>query len=54
MRGPGGREQTFQPDLPKHTEGIRPKLKRLVSRSFLAEPEPEPEPEPGLFTEPRP
>ncbi|WP_406320397.1 hypothetical protein [Streptomyces sp. NBC_01637] len=47
MRGPGGREQTFQSDLPKHTEGIRPKLKRLVSRSVLAEPEP------GLFTEPR-
>ncbi|MCX5315469.1 hypothetical protein [Streptomyces sp. NBC_00154] len=47
MRGPGGRERTFQPDLPKHTEDIRSKLKRLVSHGLA-------EPEPGLFTLPRP
>ncbi|MEU2737749.1 hypothetical protein ABZ656_20805 [Streptomyces sp. NPDC007095] len=35
------------PILPKHTEGIRSKLKRLVVRGVLAEPEP------GLFTQPR-
>ena len=38
-------------DLPivaKNTEGIRSKLKRLVSRGILNEPEP------GLFTQPRP
>jgi hypothetical protein len=32
---------------PRHVEGIRAKLKRLVSRSVLTEPEP------GLFTLPR-
>ncbi|WP_251069281.1 hypothetical protein [Streptomyces sp. ISL-96] len=36
------------PILPKHTEGIRAKLKRLVDRSILAEAEP------GLFTQLRP
>jgi hypothetical protein len=38
-------------DLPiaaKNTEGIRSKLKRLVSRGILVETEP------GLFTQPRP
>jgi hypothetical protein len=38
-------------DLPiaaKNTEGIRSKLKQLVSRGILAETEP------GLFTQPRP
>ncbi len=38
-------------DLPiaaKHTEGIRSKLKRLVSRGILVETEP------GLFTQPSP
>ena len=38
-------------DLPiaaKNVEGIRSKLKKLVSRGILAEPEP------GLFTQPRP
>jgi hypothetical protein len=34
------------PILPKNTEGIRSKLKRLVSRGILAEPEP------GLFARP--
>ncbi|MET7720649.1 hypothetical protein [Streptomyces mirabilis] len=34
------------PILPKNTEGIRCKLKRLVSRGILIEPEP------GLFTRP--
>ncbi|MFI1161918.1 hypothetical protein [Streptomyces sioyaensis] len=34
--------------LPKHTEGIRSKLKRLVSRGILTEIEP------GLFARPRP
>ncbi|MCX4641453.1 MULTISPECIES: hypothetical protein [unclassified Streptomyces] len=34
------------PILPKNTEGIRSKLKRLVSRGVLAEPEP------GLFARP--
>ncbi|MFJ1611153.1 hypothetical protein ACIOHS_49030 [Streptomyces sp. NPDC088253] len=34
------------PILPKNTEGIRCKLKRLVSRGILMEPEP------GLFTSP--
>ncbi|MFF7928184.1 hypothetical protein ACFZDP_45035 [Streptomyces mirabilis] len=34
------------PILPKNTEGIRSKLKRLVSRSILIEPEP------GLFARP--
>ncbi|WP_329461022.1 hypothetical protein [Streptomyces sp. NBC_01431] len=34
------------PILPKNTEGIRSKLKRLVSRGILAEPEP------GLFAPP--
>ncbi|WP_127354062.1 hypothetical protein [Actinacidiphila soli] len=36
------------PILPKHTEGIRSKLKRLADRGILAETEP------GLFTQPRP
>ncbi|MFE9558862.1 hypothetical protein ACFYOD_36075 [Streptomyces sp. NPDC006703] len=35
------------PILPKNTEGIRSKLKRLVTRNVLTEPEP------GLFTQPR-
>lgn len=35
------------PILPKNTEGIRSKLKRLVTRGILAEPEP------GLFAQPR-
>lgn len=34
------------PILPKNTEGIRSKLKRLVTRGILTEPEP------GLFTQP--
>jgi len=34
--------------VPKNTENIRSKLKRLASRGILAETEP------GLFTEPRP
>jgi hypothetical protein len=34
------------PVLPKNTEGIRSKLKRMVSRGILTEPEP------GLFTRP--
>lgn len=38
------------PILPKNTEGIRSKLKRLVSRGILIEPEPEPEP--GPFARP--
>lgn len=33
---------------PRHTEGIRAKLKRLVSRGLLSEPEP------GLFALPQP
>ncbi|MFF7603256.1 hypothetical protein [Streptomyces mirabilis] len=37
------------PILPKNTDGIRSKLKGLVTRGILAEPEPEP----GLFTQPR-
>lgn len=36
------------PIIPKNTEGIRSKLKRLVSRGILTEPEP------GLFAQPRP
>jgi hypothetical protein len=36
------------PIVPKNTESIRSKLKRLVSRSILIETEP------GLFTQPRP
>ncbi|MGW1798500.1 hypothetical protein ACWCQN_21575 [Streptomyces sp. NPDC001984] len=36
------------PILPKNTEGIRSKLKRMVSRGILTEPEP------GLFTQPHP
>jgi len=36
------------PVLPKHVEGTRSKLKRLVSLGFLDETEP------GLFTQPRP
>ena len=36
------------PIPPKHTEGTRAKLKRLVSLGFLDETEP------GLFTQPRP
>ncbi|UQA98123.1 hypothetical protein K9S39_39405 [Streptomyces halobius] len=36
------------PIVPKNTEGIRSKLKRLVSRGILAEIEP------GLFARPRP
>lgn len=36
------------PLLPKHTEGTRAKLKRLVSLGFLDEAEP------GLFAQPRP
>ncbi|WP_103514945.1 hypothetical protein [Streptomyces sp. SM10] len=35
------------PILPKNTEGIRSKLKRLVTRGILTEPEP------GLFAQPR-
>ncbi|MEV7124188.1 hypothetical protein [Kitasatospora griseola] len=35
------------PILPKNTEGIRAKLKRLVTRGILTEPEP------GLFAQPR-
>ncbi|MGI5135635.1 MULTISPECIES: hypothetical protein [unclassified Streptomyces] len=35
------------PIIPKNTEGIRSKLKRLVTRGILTEPEP------GLFTQPR-
>ncbi|GBQ04292.1 hypothetical protein SSP531S_57860 [Streptomyces spongiicola] len=34
------------PLVPKNTEGIRSKLKRLVARGILTEPEP------GLFTQP--
>ncbi|MFI6690023.1 hypothetical protein [Streptomyces sp. NPDC050485] len=34
------------PIVPKHTEGIRSKLKRLVTRGILTEPEP------GLFAQP--
>ncbi|GHC65691.1 hypothetical protein RFN57_31065 [Streptomyces violaceochromogenes] len=37
------------PIVPKNTEGIRSKLKRLVTRGILTEPEPEP----GLFAQPR-
>ena len=36
------------PVMPKHVEGTRAKLKRLVSLGFLAETEP------GLFTQPGP
>ncbi|MFJ2203279.1 hypothetical protein [Streptomyces violaceusniger] len=36
------------PILPENTEGIRSKLKRMVSRGILTEPEP------GLFTQPHP
>ncbi|MGH3157747.1 MAG: hypothetical protein ACRDNF_14375 [Streptosporangiaceae bacterium] len=36
------------PIVPKNTENIRSKLKRLVSRGILVETEP------GLFTQPRP
>lgn len=36
------------PILPKNTEGIRSKLKRMVSRGILTETEP------GLFTQPHP
>ena len=36
------------PVLPKHVEGVRAKLKRLVSLGFLDESEP------GLFAQPRP
>jgi hypothetical protein len=36
------------PIVPKNTEGIRSKLKRLVSRGILIETDP------GLFTQPRP
>ncbi|MBC9731269.1 hypothetical protein [Streptomyces sp. TRM68367] len=36
------------PLLPKHTEGIRSKLKRLVDGGILVETEP------GLFAQPRP
>ncbi len=36
------------PIVPKNTESIRSKLKRLVNRGILTEPEP------GLFTQPRP
>ncbi|MET7642933.1 hypothetical protein ABZS83_04640 [Streptomyces sp. NPDC005426] len=36
------------PILPKNTEGTRSKLKRLVIRGILTEPEP------GSFTQPRP
>ena len=36
------------PILPKNTESIRSKLKRLVSRGILTETQP------GLFTLPRP
>lgn len=36
------------PIVPKNTENIRSKLKRLASRGILVETEP------GLFTQPRP
>ncbi|MFM9697855.1 hypothetical protein [Streptomyces europaeiscabiei] len=36
------------PIIAKNTEGIRSKLKRLVSRGILTEPEP------GLFAQPHP
>ena len=36
------------PVLPKNTEGIRSKLKRMVTRGILTEPEP------GLFAQPHP
>lgn len=36
------------PILPKNTEGIRFKFKRMVSRGILTEPEP------GLFAQPHP
>lgn len=36
------------PILPKNTEGIRSKLKRMVNRGILTEPEP------GLFAQPHP
>ena len=36
------------PIVPKNTENIRSKLKRLVSRGILVETEP------GLFTQPHP
>lgn len=36
------------PIVPKNSEGIRSKLKRLVTRGILTEPEP------GLFAQPRP
>ena len=36
------------PIVPKNTESIRSKLKKLVTRGILTEPEP------GLFTQPRP
>ena len=41
--------RTFNTGLePKHTESLRAKLKRMVARGILIEPEP------GLFTLPRP
>jgi hypothetical protein len=39
-------EALYLPILPKNTEGIRCKLKRLVTRGILTEPEP------GLFVQP--
>ncbi|MFI1293667.1 hypothetical protein ACH4VM_35415 [Streptomyces sp. NPDC020792] len=48
MRARGLCQALDLPILPKNTEGIRSKLKRLVSRGILIEPEPEP----GLFARP--
>lgn len=45
MRARDLREARDLPILPKNTEGIRSKLKHLVTRSVLAEPEP------GLFAQ---
>ncbi|MEV7394045.1 hypothetical protein, partial [Streptomyces sp. NPDC091215] len=48
MRARDIREALDLPILPKNTQGIRSKLKRLLPRGILTEPEP------GLFTQPRP
>jgi len=48
MRALGLCEAHDLPALPKNTEGIPSKRKRLLSRGILAEAEP------GLFTQPRP
>ncbi|WAX77373.1 hypothetical protein [Streptomyces sp. KMM 9044] len=48
MRARDSCEALDLPILPKNTEGIRSKLKRLVTRGILTEPEP------GLFTQPHP